>query len=152
MGNCNKAQQKLAIDPDSKTLANFDTFDCFVDQLNHVSELNAAFLKSQLNIEALQVQLVKPKRNAISKIWTNKLMESSVVCTYTILSPTALPTTQSLQSLIDDCEDDTFEVVRQFRNLRSFILEVGQVFQTLDRLAAENRKFQSNLEIYRKHA
>ena len=99
------------------------------------------------------MQLVKPKRNAISKIWTNKLMESTVVCTYTILSPTALSTTQSLQSLIDDyCEDDTFEVVRQFRNLRSFILDVGQVFQTLDRLAAENRKFQSNLEIYRKHA
>ena len=65
-----------------------------------------------MNIEALQVQLVKPKRNAISKIWTNKLMESTVVCTYTILSPTVLTTTQSLQSLIDDCGDDTFEVVR----------------------------------------
>lgn len=132
MGNCHKAtQQKLAIDPDSKMLANFDTFDCYVDQLNHVAELNAAFLKSQLNIEALQVQLVKPKRNALSKIWTNKLMESTVVCTYTILSPalnTTTTTSQSLQSLIIDAcggEEDTFEVVRQFQNLRQFILEVG---------------------------
>lgn len=115
-----------------------------------MAELNSAFLRAQLNAEALQLQLVKPKRNALSKIWVNKLMESTVVCTYTILSP-HVTRSQSLQSLIDQ-DDDTFEVIRTFPNLRQFILQVGQIFSLLDRIAVDNRKFAQNLDVLRKHA
>lgn len=43
------------------------------------------FFKAFLNFNHLQVDLLKPQRNWISKIWVNKLMDSAVMVSYTLI-------------------------------------------------------------------
>ncbi len=38
-----------------------------------------------LNIDTLTVEVIKPKRNFISKLWVNKIMESSIMIQYSIM-------------------------------------------------------------------
>lgn len=88
-----------------------------------------------LNIDTLTVEVIKPKRNFISKLWVNKTMESSIMIQYSIMP---LNVTQSVESklknliveeeddfVIDDDTAETFLMLRQFANLKDFLLKVG---------------------------
>ena len=52
--------------------------------MNKEIQNNIPFLKAQLNIETLTIEVVKPKRNFINKLWIDKLLDSTVMVEYTI--------------------------------------------------------------------
>jgi hypothetical protein len=77
-------------------------FQTYLDHVNKIILKNVQFLKAQLNIDSLTIEIVKPRTNFLSKLWTNQLMDSTVIVQYTLIP---INTTQRTTALLTDDND-----------------------------------------------
>jgi hypothetical protein len=85
MGNTLDNQAQIAISAQNNPLLTYESFLTYIECLNQIIHRNMHFTRAFLNVNHLHVDLLKPQRNWISKMWVNKLMDSAVMVSYTIM-------------------------------------------------------------------
>jgi len=85
MGNTLDNQAQIAISAKNNPLLTYESFVNYIECLNKIIHCNMHFFKAFLNVNHLHVDLLKPQRNWISKMWVNKLMDSAVMVSYTLI-------------------------------------------------------------------
>lgn len=81
-------------------------FQTYLDHVNKIILNNVQFLKAQLNIDSLTIEIVKPRTNFLSKLWTNQLMDSTVIVQYTLIPINTAQRTTALLTDVNDLKND----------------------------------------------
>ncbi len=86
MGNTNKQQLKLAVDKKIDHIENIAHFNNYVEELNNIIQANPSFLKANLNIESLSIDVAVPETNFINRLIPSLILKNStVIVQYTLI-------------------------------------------------------------------
>lgn len=86
MGNTNKQQLKLTVDKKINHIENIAHFNNYVEELNNIIQANPSFLKANLNIESLSIDVAVPETNFINRLIPSLVLKNStVIVQYTLI-------------------------------------------------------------------
>ena len=86
MGNTNKQQLKLSVDKKINHIENIAYFNNYVEELNNIIQANPSFLKANLNIESLSIDVAVPETNFINRLIPSLILKNStVIVQYTLI-------------------------------------------------------------------
>lgn len=86
MGNTNKQQLKLTVDKKINHIENIAHFNNYVEELNNIIQANPSFLKANLNIESLSIDVAVPETNFINRLIPSLILKNStVIVQYTLI-------------------------------------------------------------------